>query len=317
MEVLAKASYLADLSARPWVDDVRSAIGQYGRLNDKTYSLQTDVSAFGVLYNDTALAEQGLKQPESWDQLLAFCGDARKRGVTAYAMGSADLFFTQQFIYAAIPTLVYKHDPKTDAQMDAGTLTFPKSPGWKETMAKYQQALDAGCFGDRPTGTSFPQAVGNPAGGKALGVIGAYRFSSPLSAGKPDAKLSFEALPVERDPWMMVGAFGGTGVNAKAKNPDLARTFVDFLAQPEIMRGSSAQGTGSLPTIVGDRPYNTDKPGLKTIEKYLDAKKSVTFVDQNWPNPDVQQAMYQATSAMLSGLGSPDAVLTAMQAKWK
>lgn len=316
MEVLAKAGYLADMSSAPWAKSLVPSIAQYSKYDGKTYDLQTNVSAYGVLYNDTALAKEGLTAPQNWDQVLTFCKAAKNKGVQAYAMGAQDLFFTQQFIFSSIPTLVYKKDPKTDAEMASKSITFATSPGWQETMDKYKQAQNAGCFGNSPAGTSFNTAVNNVASGSSLGVIGAYLFSSAITAVNPQAKLTFGAFPVASDPHIMVGAFGGAGVNAKAKDLPLAKTFVNFLGQPKIMSGYSNQGTGSLSTITGGSGAPASNAGLQTIQKFLDEGKTSGFVDQTWPNADIQQAMYQSTQSMLTGGTTPEGVLKAMAAKW-
>jgi raffinose/stachyose/melibiose transport system substrate-binding protein len=313
--VLARAGYLADMSDAPWAKKLLPSIAPYSTFDGKTVSLPTNISAYGALYNETALKKEGLTAPQTWSQVLSFCAAAKSKGVQAYAMGASDLFFTQQFLFASVPTTVYKTDPKNDQQFAAKTTTFSNSPGWQQAMAKYEQANKAGCFGSSPAGTSFVTSVGDVAAGRDLGVIGAYLFASAITGVNPKADLQFSAFPIAPDPWLMVGAFGGAGVNAHAKDLGLAKTFVDFLGEPDIMAGYSKQGTGSLSTITGG-PDIADNPGLKTISQYLAAGKTANFVDQTWPNADVQQAMYQSVQSMLAGKASPSDVLKAMTAAY-
>lgn len=312
LEVLAPNDYLTDLSDQPWTGKVYDGIAKYTKYKGQTMILPTDVTAFSSFYNDQAMKAAGLTIPKTWDEVLKFCRDARAKGVTAYTMGAQDLFETQGFVYSALPTTVYAANPDIDKQLADGSTTFQDSPQWQKTMELYKQAVDAGCYNDKPTGTSFNQSTQNLATGKALGATDAYLIAQFAKATNPQATFTLAPFPVPSEngeTWMSVAPMSGFAINKKSANPDLAKAFLAFASQHlDLYTGA---GAGSIPAIPTGQPI-TD-PNLKMMEDFLKSGKSVTFVDQMWPNPEVQQAMYTGLQAMITGNGTPQQVLEAMQ----
>lgn len=315
LEVLAPNDYLLDLSDQPWVGEVYESLQPQTQYDGKTMILPTDVTAFSSFYNDQALEAAGLEIPTTWDEVIQFCKDARAAGVTAYTMGAQDLFETQGFVYSALPTTVYAQDPEIDAQLADGSTTFQGSPEWQLTMDLYKEALDAGCYNDQPTGTAFMQSVENLATGKALGMTDAFLIAQFAAGSNPDATFTLAPFPVPSangEQWMSVAPMSGFAINKKTKSPALAKAFLEFASKNlQLYVGA---GAGSIPAIPSGEPL-TD-PNLKMMEDYLLTGKSVTFVDQLWPNPEIQQAMYTSLQAMITGNGTPTQVLEAMQAAY-
>ncbi|WP_442575351.1 ABC transporter substrate-binding protein [Microbacterium sp. F51-2R] len=310
VEVLA--DYLVDLSGEGWVGDVYDDLVRYTKVDDKTLILPTDVTAFGAVYNDQAVEAAGLSIPTTWDEVLQFCEDARAQGLTAYSMGAQDLFETQGFVLTSVPSTVYAEDPEFDEELAAGETSFPESEGWQKTLDRYVEALEAGCYNDEATGTSFNQSIENIAGGKALGATDAYLIAQFAQSLNPDSTYTLAPFPVTLDAdeaWMAVAPMSGFAINSRSDNVELARTFLDFAAQNLDLYAAS--GGGSIPAIPSGEPI--DDPNLALIEDYLLSGRSITFVDQLWPNPEVQSAMYAQLQSMINGSATPDQVLEAMQ----
>jgi raffinose/stachyose/melibiose transport system substrate-binding protein len=126
-----------------------------------------------------------------------------------------------------------------------------------------------------------------------------------------------KALPATDDAasFIMPAAAGaGYGVNAKAKNKDLALKFVTYVMSPEGMKVFN-EAQGSLPTLASaGSPVD---PGLTELTTFVKDNRTVPFMDQLWPNAKVQQTMLSGLQEVFSDQSTPDKVLQAMDTDYK
>ncbi|MFJ7949149.1 ABC transporter substrate-binding protein [Streptomyces sp. NPDC096354] len=313
---LAKPGYLLDLSDRPWAAKLPEAVKKVSQYQGKTYNGVFGLNGIGAVYNQDALHKAGLTAPGTWSELLDFCRDATAKGTPAFALGIQDNWVTQIVLYALVATTVYGPDPDFDKKMQAGQATFAKSP-WTTAMAKYQQMYKAGCFQKNPLGTSYEASQELAATGKTLGIIQGNWIIALLKGKNPSGKFTLSTLPATDTPakFLMPGAAGtGYGVNAKAKNKDLALKFVDFVMSPQGMN-LFVKAQGGLPTL-SDTGFTPD-PSLTELSAFVNDGRTVPFMDQLWPNPKVQQTMLSGLQEIFSAQSTPDKVLQAMDADYK
>lgn len=318
IQQIAPGGFLEDLSDREWADQYPASLEPLTQVEGATYLMAPTVTAFGGWYNTDAVAEAGLSVPTTWDEVLQFCADARDAGKSAYALGAQTLNANQNILYSLVPSLVYGQDPDFDEQLAAGETSFAENEGWVEAMEKMQEMSDSGCFQDSVTGTSADQANQAAARGDSLATVAIGYTLSALADAAPDVTWEFQALPATadaEDTLLAASSAGGAAVNADAANKERAIEFVDYLASPEVMKIYNDALKGAVPSISTDQPESED-PSLATITSYLDAGKTVAFLDQNWSNARIQQAMYSGVQAMLSGSQSGSEVLAAMDAEY-
>jgi raffinose/stachyose/melibiose transport system substrate-binding protein len=314
--VLAKPGYLLDLSDQPWASQLPEAFKKVAQYNGKTYNAVFGLNGIGAVYNDDAMKKAGLTPPGTWTDLLAFCKAAAAKGTPAFALGIQDNWVTQLVLYALVATVVYGNDKDFDTKMQNGQATFANSP-WTTAMAKYQEMNESGCFQKNPLGTSYEASQSLAATGKTLGVVQGNWIISLLKQKNPSGKFTMTALPATDDPatFIMPAAAGaGYGVNAKAKNKDLALKFVTYVMSPDGMKVFN-EAQGSLPTLANaGSPVD---PGLTQLTTYVKDNKTVPFMDQLWPNAKVQQTMLSGLQEIFSNQSTPDKVLTSMDADYK
>ncbi|WP_433378965.1 extracellular solute-binding protein [Actinoplanes sp. CA-142083] len=314
--VLAKPGYLLDLSDQPWAAQLPDSFKKVAQYDGKTYNAVFGLNGIGAVYNDDAMTKAGLTAPGTWTELLAFCKAAAAKGTPAYALGIQDNWVTQLVLYSLVATTVYGADKDFDAKMQGGQATFANSP-WTTAMAKYQEMSKAGCFQKNPLGTSYEASQTLAATGKTLGIVQGNWVVALLKGKNPSGKFTIKALPATDDPagFLMPAAAGaGYGVNAKAKNKELALKFITFVMSPAGMKTFN-EAQGSLPTLTG--AGTTVDPGLAELTTYVKDNKTVPFMDQLWPNAKVQQTMLSGLQEIFSNQSSPDKVLTAMDADYK
>lgn len=314
--VLAKPGYLRDLSDRPWAAKMPEAIRSVAQYEGKTYTAVFGQNGIGAVYNQQALDKAGLTPPDTWTDLLAFCRAAKAKGTPAFALGNQDNWVTQLVQYALVATTVYGPDRDFDKKMQAGQATFAQSP-WKTALDKYLTMEKTGCFQKNPLGTNYEAGQQLAASGKTLGIIQGNWVIALLKQKNPEGTFTLKALPATDDPSETIvpaAAGAGYGVNAKAKNEKLALKFVDFVMSPEGMN-LFVKKQGGLPSLP-DTGYDVD-PSLTELSKFINANRTVPFMDQRWPNPKVQQTMLSGLQEIFSGQSTPEKLLEEMDADYK
>ncbi|WP_371570061.1 ABC transporter substrate-binding protein [Streptomyces canus] len=314
--VLAKPGYLRDLSDQPWAAKMPPAIKSVAQYDGKTYNAIFGQNGIGAVYNQQAMDKAGLTPPDTWTKLLAFCRAAKAKGTPAFALGNQDNWVTQLVLYALVSTTVYGPDRDFDQKMQSGQVTFEKSP-WTTALDKYLTMEKTGCFQKNPLGTNYEASQGLAATGKTLGIVQGNWVIALLKGKNPQGTFTFKALPATDEPsttLIPAAAGAGYGVNAKARNGELALKFVNFVMSPQGMN-LFVKKQGGLPSLP-DTGVAVD-PSLTELSTFIKANRTVPFMDQLWPNAKVQQTMLSGLQEIFSGQSTPDKLLTEMDADYK
>ncbi|MCX4825293.1 extracellular solute-binding protein [Streptomyces sp. NBC_01142] len=301
MVELARAGLLSDLGAQAWTRDIPANFDAAYRSEGKTYLYSAGSSAIGAIYNKKAFAKAGAQPPRTWGELLDVCAKLKAKGIVPIALGAQTPWVTQMITYALVPNAVYAKNPDFDEEMAAGRATFRDS-GWADAMGKYQELQRRGFFNDNPNGTTYEQQTSLVAGGKAAmavqvsAVLSAFRQATrtpddlgmfPFPGGDDAAKL-----------WIPAGIVVGLGVAAKARNKAKAMAFVEFLGKQENLNRWAA-AVSAIP-FKRDASSTID-PVLTDFLPIIDDNRAVPFMDQSWPNAEVQPAHFAAVQNLLAG----------------
>ncbi|MGA5200500.1 ABC transporter substrate-binding protein [Streptomyces variegatus] len=314
--VLAKPGYLRDLSDQAWAKKMPDAIQSVAQYEGKTYNAIFGQNGIGAVYNEQAMEKAGLTPPDTWTKLLAFCRDAKAKGTPAFALGNQDNWVTQLVLYALVATTVYGPDRDFDQKMQAGQATFADS-SWKAALEQYVTMEKTGCFQKNPLGTNYEASQQLAATGKTLGIVQGNWVIALLKQKNPGGTFTLKALPATDNPSQTLipaAAGAGYGVNAKAKNPELALKFVNFVMSPKGMN-LFVKKQGGLPSLP-DTGYRAD-PSLTELSQFITSNRTVPFMDQRWPSAKVQQTMLSGLQEIFSGQSTPDQLLKAMDADYK
>ncbi|WP_327672783.1 MULTISPECIES: extracellular solute-binding protein [unclassified Streptomyces] len=314
--VLAKPGYLRDLSDQSWAAKMPKVMKTVAQYKGKTYNGIFGQNGIGAVYNQQAMTKAGLTAPDTWTKLLDFCRDAKAKGTPAFALGNQDNWVTQLVQYALVATTVYGPDRDFDKKMQAGQATFAKS-AWTTALDKYLTMEKTGCFQKDPLGTNYEASQTLAATGKTLGIIQGNWVISLLKKKNPKGTFTLRALPATDSPsrtLIPAAAGAGYGVNAKAKNEELALKFVNFVMSPKGMN-LLAEKQGGLPALP-DTGFDAD-PSLTELSKFIEADRTVPFMDQLWPNPKVQQTLLSGLQEIFSGQSTPKKLLADMDADYK
>jgi raffinose/stachyose/melibiose transport system substrate-binding protein len=301
MVQLSKANLLTDLSDQSWTPKIPEGFKGAFQNDGKTFIFSPGTSVLGAIYNKKAFATAGVDVPTTWSELLTVCEKLKSKGIVPIALGAQTPWVTQLIDYALVPGTVYAKTPDFDDKMIAGNASFADS-GWADAMEKYLELQQKGFFNDNPNGTTYEQATSMVGTGKAAmavqvsAVLQAFRQASPT----PDdlGMFPFPATDVAADNWIPGGVVVGIGINAKSKQAEQAKKFVEYCGQPDVVN-AWAEAVACVP-LYSEGDAKVD-PVLKPFLPYLSEDKAVPFMDQRWPNAEVQPTHFAVVQELLGG----------------
>ncbi|TCM51343.1 ABC transporter substrate-binding protein [Kribbella sp. VKM Ac-2568] len=317
MVQLSKANLLTDLSDQAWTQKIPTGFKGAYQQDGKTFIFSPGTSVLGAIYNKKAFAKAGVEVPTTWSELLTVCETLKKKGIVPLALGAQTPWVTQLINYALVPGTVYAKQPDFDDKMAAGSATFAGS-GWADAMNKYLELQKRGFFNDNPNGTTYEQATSMVGTGKAAmavqvsAVLQAYRDAAP----SPDdlGMFPLPATDTVADNWIPGGIVVGLAVSAKSKKADEARKFIEFCGQPDMIN-TWAEAVACVP-LYSEGEAKVD-PVLKPFLHYLSGNKAVPFMDQRWPNAEVQPTHFAVVQELLGGKTTVDGALKKMDEAYR
>jgi raffinose/stachyose/melibiose transport system substrate-binding protein len=311
LEQVGPAGFITDLSDEPWADDIPERYESVTQLNGKTMILPTTTTLIGAITGKQIMEDLNLEAPGTWDELLSFCEKVKASGKVPIALGNATPWVTQLIDYALVPSTVYADNPDFDQEMKAGNATFANS-GWRDAMEKYLELNDRGFFNENPLGTSYEQQLQLVANGDAaMAVHVSTSLGQVENYGEPGQHvvLPFPGNEVPDKLWIPAAAGGSFGINAEAENPKGAKELLRVMAEPENMN-KAASLQGALPSIPNDQ-FEIEAV-LEPMMPFMEEGKTVPFMDQLWPNAEVQQVHFAVVQQLFTGEITIDEALSRM-----
>jgi raffinose/stachyose/melibiose transport system substrate-binding protein len=301
MAQIQQANLLADLSDQEWTKQIPDNFASAYKVDGKTYIYSAGASVIGAIYNTKVFTELNLTAPTTWTEFLAVCEALKQAGKVPIALGAQTPWVTQLITYALVPSTVYAKDPDFDEKMADGSASFADS-GWVDALEMYLDLQKRGYFNDNPNGTTFEQQTAMVATGEAgmaiqvSAVLPDFRKAAP----SPDDLSMFPVPGAETaaDVWIPAGVVVGLGVGARSKKLNEAKKFIEFLGRQENINAWS-EAVACVP-LVRDASSKID-PVLDPFLPFIDDDRAVPFMDQAWPNAEVQPAHFAVVQELLGG----------------
>ena len=196
---------------------------------DGTYIVPYMANAAGVLYNREMFAQHGGEIPQTWDELLALCGQIQGEGIQPFYFGFKDVW-TCLAPWNAMAVELAPAD--TTKQVNRGETTFTEQ--YRELAEKYMQLLPYGpedpfAYGYNDACTAFAR------GESAMYPIGSYATPQILSVN-PDLDIDSFVMPAcdnKEDRTLNSGIDLGFCVMDGCENKEAAYEVLDFLLADE------------------------------------------------------------------------------------
>ncbi|MFC7546506.1 ABC transporter substrate-binding protein [Plantactinospora sp. GCM10030261] len=267
MGTFVRAQQLVSLEpwakAYGWADRYPDSVLQYSRYSPdgktfgegNVYGLPQVGEIVGIFYSKDKLNTLGIQPPKTWAEFTAALATAKQRGEIPLQLGNLDkwpalhVFGTIQGQHVPADTITTLGFGRSGASW-----TTPENTKAAEELVTW---VNSGYFNDSPNGTDYDKAWQNFAAGQGVFLIAGSWLGPDLGKAMGD-KVGFVAPPPGPDG--KVAATGGTGlpftVTSKAKNPDAAAAYINFITSSEAM--STLTKTGNMPVV---ETAEQQKPG--------------------------------------------------------
>jgi raffinose/stachyose/melibiose transport system substrate-binding protein len=317
MAQIARAGLLADLGQQEWTGKIPGNFADAFQLDGKTYLHSAGSSVIGAIYNKRVFRESGVEPPDTWSDFLDVCDRLKRAGTIPIALGAQTQWVTQLITYALVPSTVYAGDPGFDRKMRDGSAGFAGS-GWADAFAMYLELRDRGFFNDNPNGTTFEQQTSMVATGEAAmavqvsAVLPDYR-----NAAADPGELAMFPVPgadTAGGVWIPAGVVVGLGVSAGSGQREEAMAFIEFLGRQENVNAWS-EAIACIP-LYRDDTSRID-PVLDPFLPYLDEDRAVPFMDQAWPNAEVQPTHFAVVQELLGDAITVDEALARLDEAYR
>ncbi|MEU6222896.1 extracellular solute-binding protein [Streptomyces sp. NPDC047042] len=243
---LVSGGFVKDLTGQKFLDPMNSANKDFMTVDGKVYGLSISSWAGGIMYNKELLAKVGAdKLPDSWDGFLQLCRKLKDKGITPYYDAAHDGNFMA--LWGLLGGYFDSQGSFPDADIFAGKTTFADT--WTEPLVAYCKLYTDQLTPKAILGLTSDQVVSEFANGR-VAMFGAGTWNVPaVQKSAPNLSFQTEAIPgmTQGTSYWTGAASPGYAINAKAKNPEAALKFLEFLASPDAVK-AYGKSSGSITT---------------------------------------------------------------------
>lgn len=283
----------------------------------KVYGVPVSVEPGGMWYSKDLFKKAGVSDvPTTYEDLLADAKKLKESGTDAIALGAKDAWPAAHWYYWLVlrecssevyDKSVQDHDFSNECWVNAGK--------------KLQELKDLKVFNDGFLTTTAQQGANSSAGllanhKAAMELMGAWEpgvLKDLTPDQKPMADLGFFTFPEvaggEGEPGALMG-----GVTYFCVNPKASQTSIDFVNYMGEKKNQEdyAKAFSTIPASEPARGVVTDE-SLKQVIEYLDKAPSMQLWMDTALGTNIGNALNAAVVNMLSGQGSPEDIVKAME----
>lgn len=312
IQAWGKSGYLTDLGDQKWAAEVSPKFKPFASYQDKLMASPMELSPVGVFVNLDILAKAGVTAaPADFPAFLAALGKLKAAGRPGYSFPDAQGYMAEFVMLMSAATTVYQQTPDWDQQFMDGKVNFPDS--FQTPLNQIKQLGDGGyvnfknAVGTDETTTGQPDFI---AGKSAFFAGGSWLAAAIRKAG---FKLAFVPWPGgEAGISPSALFFPGTmwAVNARTKQADAAKTYVDFWSQ-------SANLAPFLQAEAAISPFHGAGAGaddlLAPMASAYEAGRYALFPANTWDQADPETKIRSILQGFLLGKTDVAATLAAIQ----
>ncbi|WP_130859333.1 ABC transporter substrate-binding protein [Gracilibacillus phocaeensis] len=307
--------YTMDLQDMDWVEDLDPALDTIFKDEEgKVYAYPINQAKDGLTYNKTVLNEYGIDPPTTIDEFMNALETIKNESdgevAPLWFAGSEEGSFGQYFDEFATPLLITHPDHDYSEELLEGSFDWEPYTYLADKLLEMQEneLLNV----DALTAQTHEQTQ-LLAQNKMAFVMGTTPIQA-VSELNTDVELGVMPVPAihEGGEQSWIGGERHTfAIWKDTSHPEEARTFIEFLAQPEIVK-ELAEGTG-LPTGLtnasADIYYQSD------YDEYADVQVEPYF-DRIFLPSGMWEPMGTAGQELLSGSLTPEGVSEKMETEY-
>ncbi len=260
-------------------DKLKSAAASM-TIDGKKWGVPYTYYQWGIYYNKTVFADNGVEIPKTWDEFLAACAKFKAAGIDCTTTGTKALWPSGGwFDYMDLRTNGYEFH----MDLTAGKIAWT-DPRVKKVFENWAELIKPGYVTANHAALDWQDALPLLAQGKAATyLMGNFAVAPLKDAGMTNDTLGFFQFP-EITPGIPMAEDAPTDtvhIPSGAKNKEDAKKFLAFLAQADTQTKINAE-LGQLPvnnqSSVADDPFLQD--GFKMLSN---AYALAQFFDRDAP----------------------------------
>lgn len=227
-ELLINGGYLMDLSGESYMQD--------GTIPDSVKSMYGgDVAAVdcwvgGLFYNKTIFEACGItEEPKTWDEFKAVCQTLVDNGYVPLMDNCQDA--AVNFVAPLFGAETLTKDPDFTSKVFAGEAKF--EDGWTKPFEMFRELVDLGYLTPDMVGISGDDVVVQFATEQVAMIMGGSWNLATIASINPELNYEIMGVPGTEHVYYCGCINVGPCINANAKNPEVAKAFVEYCVSPE------------------------------------------------------------------------------------
>lgn len=234
---------LVDLTGlASYADYDESALDGVYKYKGKYYSVPIDATTLmGVFYNKKVFADLNLTVPKTWDEFLAVCEKIKEAGKTPVYYAGKDTWTLQ-----TVPHFGFSQDivqsgksfPDFWQDMNTNKKHYADLTNFIDTIKKSKDLIDKGYVNKSYLSDTYDSAQQAIADGTAAMHVNGTWFIGEIIKKFPDKVNDIGAFPfpLNGDNYVNISPPGSLSVTTSAKDVDLAKRAVDFIASAQAQQ---------------------------------------------------------------------------------
>ncbi len=296
-------------------------------IDGKAYGVPMRGTQPVLLFNNKkVLADAGLTEPKTWDDLLGAVRVLKAKGITPIALGGGDQWPTLmwfEYLYDRIAGPAGGSAGLFQAALN-GDKDAWAGPDSAKALGMLRQLIDAGAFGTNYDSVKFTDG-GSPAllarGKAAFELMGSWEYSTQQDANPDFTKsdLGYGAFPTvpggKGDPKNVVGNTNNFySVLKKTKHPEAVAEFLKLQYSDEFVQAQLA--IGNLPTTTNTSGFLNTAANPAYSGYQFDLVKNAPSFELSWDQaypPSATTPIHQAVQQFFNGQIDQGGFIKAMQ----
>lgn len=306
----AQNGYLLDITDDPMLKNVLPSALDGAKVDGRVYGIPYDIVSLVVLYNKKIFADNGIKVPANYDEMMQVCETLKSKNIAPVVYGIKDTYLTQFFPYQISPTAVYSKNPSWDKDLVAGKVKF-NSPEWKRVLEVPFDMNKKGYFTKNALGVGDQQSVEMFARGEGAMTFNGSWAVGTARAANPNIDVGVFPFPANKsgeEQYMTMSLGQIMAISKTTKNVDECKKYLAAWTDKNYAQLWTDRAK-AISTIAG--VSNNFDPSMNDLTPYMEKLKSVQFANAGWP-AGVTDVFIKKFQEIYSGKATIDQMLDEM-----
>lgn len=187
--------YAIPAEQNAWLAELPKAAREAFVYKSGLYGVPYTQASKYFFYDEEIFDQYGIIPPETFDELLSICEELRAQGVTPISFGNAQRWPAVHYTTILNQKLVGEDQIEADYTLSSDAKELFTDPGYAESLQKFVDMQEAGCFNEAPNATSADIATALFYTGQAAMTYDGTWAVSAFNANDFEGQYGFFRMP--------------------------------------------------------------------------------------------------------------------------